>query len=109
MLADESADTHVILLSTRNGGPARTLHRWTSEHLFSGLGVSPDGTWVAFIAPAEDRHFQLWRMPVAGGAPQQLTFDPSNKTQPAYSPDGKQIALTVWTYEMQFWLVRGER
>jgi Tol biopolymer transport system component len=104
VLADESADTHVILLSARNGGPARTLHRWTSEHLFSGLGVSPDGKWVAFIAPAEDRHFQLWRMPIAGGAPQQLTFDPSNKTQPAYSPDGTQIAVTIWEYVVQFWL-----
>lgn len=109
VLADESADTHVILLSSRDGGPARTLHRWKSEHLFSGLGVSPDGKWVAFIAPAADLHFQLWRMPIAGGAPQQLTFDPSNKTQPSYSPDGKQIALTIWDYAVQFWLVKGER
>jgi Tol biopolymer transport system component len=105
ILGDESVDTHVILLAGREGGPARTLYRWKSEHLFSGLGVSPDGKWVAFIAPAPDQHFQLWRIPLAGGEPRQLTFDPSNKTQPAYSPDGKQIALTVWTYEMQFWLL----
>ncbi|HEU5219647.1 MAG TPA: hypothetical protein VFU23_13390 [Gemmatimonadales bacterium] len=104
VLADESVDTHVILLTTRSGGPATVLHRWQSEHLFSGLGVSPDGKWAAFIAPDANRHFQLWRMPVNGGTPQQLTFDASNKTQPSYSPDGRQIALTVWEYSVQFWL-----
>ncbi len=109
VLADESADTHVILLSARDGGFARTLHRWKSEHRFAGLGVSPDGQWVAFIAPAADLHFQLWRMLIAGGAPQQLTFDPTHKTQPSYAPDGRRIALTVWEYVVQFWMVRGEQ
>ena len=102
VLADESADRHLILLSTRDGGPARTLHRWSSEHLFSGLGVSSDGRWVAFIAPAGG-YFQLFRIQAVGGAPEQLTFDPSNKTQPSYAPDGKRIALTVWEYSVQFW------
>ncbi|HEV8600494.1 MAG TPA: hypothetical protein VGQ69_14135 [Gemmatimonadales bacterium] len=102
VLAQESVDRHAILLSTRDGGSARTLHRWSSEHLFSGLGVSPDGKYVAFIAPAAG-WFQLFRIPVAGGAPRQLTFDPTHKTQPAYSPDGKRIALTVWEYSAQFW------
>lgn len=106
ILGDESPDTHVILLSSRDGGPARTLHRWKSEHLFSGLGVSPDGRWVAFVTPAIDGYFQLFRIPVAGGAPQQLTFDPTNKTQPSYAPDGRRIALTVWEYAVQFWLGR---
>lgn len=106
VLGDESADTHVILLASRNGGPAKTLHRWKSEHLFSGLGVSPDGKWAAFIGPDPGGHFQLWRMPIGGGVAQQLTFDPSNKTQPSYSPDGKQIALTIWEYSVQFFMVK---
>ena len=106
VLGDESEGTRVILLSSRDGGTSRVLHRWKSEHKFSGLGTSPDGKWVAFIAPAADLHFQLWRMPIAGGAPQQLTFDPSNKTQPSYAPDGKRIALTIWEYSVQFWIVK---
>lgn len=108
ILGDESVDTHVILLAPRDGGAVKVLHRWKSEHLFSGLGSSPDGKWIAFIAPGADRHFQVWRMPVAGGEPQQLSFDPTNKTQPSYSPDGKQIALTVFEFTIQFWLSRNQ-
>jgi Tol biopolymer transport system component len=106
VLGDESADRHVILLTSRTGGPARALHRWQSEHRFSGLGVSPDGRWAAFIAPADGNHFQLFRIPVAGGPPEQLTFDPTNKSQPSYAPNGQRIALTVWDYQVQFWTLR---
>ena len=87
------------------GGTPRLVHRWASEHRFAGHGVSPDGKWVAFIAPAGG-YFQLFRVPVAGGKAEQLTFDPSHKSQPAYSPDGKRIAVTIWEYQVQFWMLR---
>lgn len=103
VLGDESPDRHLILLSSRNGGPAAVLHRWQGDHLFSGLGASPDGKAIAFVAPVGE-YYQLFRIPAAGGAPRQLTFDPSNKTQPAWSPDGKRIALTVWEYEVAFYV-----
>ena len=48
-------------------------------------------------------------MPVAGGTPVQVTTDRSNKTQPAWSPDGRQIAFTVWNYDAQFWRSMIER
>lgn len=106
VLGSESADRQVILLVGREGGPTRMLHRWQSEHLFSGLGASPDGKWIAFVAPDGQKYFQIFRIPAAGGAPQQLTFDPSNKTQPSYAPNGQRIALTVWEYTAHFWVVK---
>jgi Tol biopolymer transport system component len=57
---------------------------------------------VAFIAPAGG-YFQLFRIPLAGGTPKQLSFDPTHKTQPSYAPDGKRIALTIWEYSVTFW------
>jgi Tol biopolymer transport system component len=42
-------------------------------------------------------------MPIDGGDARQITTDRSHKTQPAWSPDGKTIAFTVWSYEAQFW------
>jgi len=43
---------------------------------------------------------------VSGGSPVQVTRDPSHKTQPTWSPDGRAIAFTVWNYDAQFWTLK---
>jgi len=103
--AAEGHDQRALYVVARDGGPARLIQRYTSEQQFSGLGVSPDFRWVAFVAPASDGHFQVFRVPVSGGTPTQVTFDPTDKTQPAVSRDGTRIAFTVFTYRMQFWVL----
>jgi Tol biopolymer transport system component len=90
----------------RAGGKVTKIFGFTSEQRVPGFGASADGKWIAYIAPAADGFLQLFRLSMDGGSTKQLTFDRSNKTQPAYSPDGKQIAFTVWTYEAHFWLLR---
>ena len=90
---------------SRGGGRPRLIHRYESDEVYAGIATSPDGRWVTYVAPAGDGHYQLFRVPVAGGAPRQLTFDPTDKTQPAYSPDGRRLAFTVFTYTAQFWLL----
>jgi Tol biopolymer transport system component len=103
--AAEGADQRAIYVVGRDGGTPRLVHRFTCDQGFSGVGVSPDFRWAAFIASANDGHFQVFRVPVAGGAPTQVTFDPTDKTQPAVSRDGSRIAFTVFSYRMQFWLI----
>lgn len=104
-LASEGLDRRAIYIVARQGGRARLVHRFTSEQNFSGLGVSPGSRWVVFVAPAADGYFQLFRVPISGGTATQLTFDPTDKTQPSVSHDGKSIAFTVFSYQMQFWLI----
>jgi len=89
----------------RDGGKPELVHRFGSPQWFSGISLSPDAANVAYIAPAPDGHLQLFRVPVAGGEPTQITFDPSDKTHPAWSPGGDQIAFTVFRYLAHFWLL----
>jgi Tol biopolymer transport system component len=106
VVGKEGPGRHVIFTVEREGGDAHVVYRLASEHDAPGLAVSPDGRDVAFIAPAPDGFFQLFRMPFGGGAPAMVTRDRSNKTQPAWSPDGSRIAFTVWSYDAQFWMVQ---
>ena len=103
--AVEGGNRRAIYVVPRDGGGLRLVHRYASEQQFSGVGVSPDFRWAAFVAPANDGHFQVFRVPIEGGTPTQVTFDPTDKTQPAVSHDGTRIAFTVFTYGMQFWLM----
>ncbi len=95
-----------IYVVSRQGGTPERVHTFESDQIFSGMSVSPDFQWAAYIAPAPDGYFQIFRAPMSGGPAVQLTFDPSDKTQPAYSPDGEQLAFTVFSYLAHFWLLQ---
>jgi Tol biopolymer transport system component len=105
VLLARDLDRQAIYVAPRDGGIARLVHRFTSEQIFSGLGVAPAARWAAFVAPAADGHFQVFRVPLAGGTPTQLTTDPTDKTQPSVSHDGASVAFTVFSYQMHFWRI----
>jgi Tol biopolymer transport system component len=93
----ESADGKYIVFASR--GPD-AHHIWRMEadgsnpqQLTFGVGenwpsCTPDG-WVVYAGgPLNEK--TLWKVPVQGGKPVQITDKPSNF--PRVSPDGKQIA-----------------
>lgn len=108
-LAKEGPGRHAIFTLGINGGTPNVIHRFTTEHDFSGLGVSADGRFVLFTAPAPDGYFQIFRKAVIGESePVQITTDPSHKTQPSWSPDGSRIVFTVWSYDATFYSFAGK-
>jgi len=106
IVGKEAPGAQVIFTVAREGGEAQVLLRFASEHDAPGLAAAPDGSAVVFVAPAPDGFFQLFRLATAGGTPVQVTTDPTNKTQPAWSPDGQRLAFTIWNYDAQIWQLR---
>ena len=101
--AAEGAGRKALYAVPREGGAPVRFHEWASDQVRSGISVSPDGAWVAHIAPDSAGFFQVYRVPLGGGVAEQLTVDPVRKTQPAYDPTGKWLAYTVFSYEVRFW------
>ena len=70
-------------------------------------GWSPDGQTMYFSADAGDG-YHVWRQQFPDGAPEQLTFGPTEEEGIAVSPDGRSLVTsagiresTVWVHDQQ--------
>ncbi len=73
------------------GGGAAAVPVTTGNQIIEAFDVSPDGRWLAFDSDRSGVS-QIYRMPLGGGEPEQLTTDTAVHFWPRYSPDGKEIA-----------------
>ena len=79
-------------LSSASPTPFSAAKPITNENQsIEGLSVSPDGKWVAFDSD-RDGHQHIFKVPVAGGEPVQLTRDSVDDFNPSWSGDGRFIA-----------------
>ena len=82
-----------VYVSSADGSNARAIVTATPSYFH---GWSPDGRYLAYVhqhagpngAPA---NYDIFRVPAAGGEPEQLDSNPAYDDGPDYSPDGKWI------------------
>jgi Tol biopolymer transport system component/DNA-binding winged helix-turn-helix (wHTH) protein len=87
---DAAGHPPAIALISLNTGERRAITSPPSEWRGDSLPVfSPDSTYIAFrrTAPASG-HEDIYRIPVAGGQPERLTFDDRTISAFAFTPDG---------------------
>src|SRR5262245_35582945 len=69
--------------------------------------LAPDGASVLYTVSRPDwkaskRITHIWRQPMAGGEPLQLTTGTESETAPRFSPDGRQIAFVTKRGDNEF-------
>jgi len=79
----------LILCTFSQGVSAHTVEFETTQVTAPDITLAHDGQTLAFSMLGH-----LFRLPAAGGIAEQLTFGPYYDNQPAFSPDGSQIAFT---------------
>ncbi len=103
VVSPELKEIHLVPI---DGGPGRKIHSFRSDQLYSGIALSHDEKWVAYIAPDQNGNFQLFKISINGNNVKQLTFDATDKAHPAASPTDKIFSFTVFNYQSIFWLTK---
>jgi Tol biopolymer transport system component len=63
----------------------------SGDQTIESFALSPDGRWLAYDSDRTGDS-QIYRVPLSGGEPEQLTTDSSAHFWPNWSPDGREIA-----------------
>jgi tricorn protease len=97
-----TAGTLQLWIQPAGSGEARQL-TFGAERM-RHASFSPDGRWI-YVQPS---HRNIWRVPAAGGALEQVTTFPESGLfleEPTLSPDGRALAYARWRGGASLWLL----
>ena len=99
----EEKEIHLVPI---DGSKGRRIHTFSSDQLYSGIGLSHDQKWVAYTAPDNNGNFQVFKVSIDGKEVKQLTFDATDKAHPSGSPTKNIFSFTIFNYQSIFWLAK---
>ena len=99
----ELKEIHLVPI---DGSKGKKIHSFKSDQLYSGIALSHDQKWIAYIAPDTKGNFQLFKVSLDGKEVNQVTFDATDKAHPAASPTENIFSFTVFNFESIFWLIK---
>ncbi len=90
--ADDRNESELYLVDLAAGAPRQLTfeRRQVSEPRWS-----PDGRWLAFLAPDSADRSQVWLMPMSGGDAWRITKSKTDVQHYSWRPDGAAIAYAV--------------
>ena len=103
----EYSNLWLVTLEGSDGNPmVKTKQLTTGTSVILRPSISPDGKQIAFSIGAHLTNANIFTMPIAGGAIQQITFLNSFNMGPVWSPDGREIAFgSTQSRRPQVWKV----
>lgn len=93
-----SVFTTVANIWTTNGGGSDIANALAAKPVTTGNqtvefgSISPDGRWLAYDSNVSGNQ-EIFRIPLSGGDPEQLTRNGFDDFHPAWSPDGTEIVF----------------
>jgi eukaryotic-like serine/threonine-protein kinase len=93
-----SARANIWSLPIPSGAPisAESATAVTSgSQVIEAMRISRDHRWLLFDSDLRG-NADIYRVPVSGGQPEQLTSDPADEFAPDLSPDGRAITYHSW-------------
>lgn len=98
----DANEEYVRLLDTASG-QVRELHREKRQGRILSVALTADSRWVLYA-----QRGQLWRVPLAGGAPVAMPLQAANLRDLRPHPDGKRLAYTAGeTERSELWVISG--
>ncbi len=65
------------------------------SQVIESMSVSPDGKWLLYDSNLRG-NADIYRIPIGGGDPEQLTSSAADEFAPSLSPDGTEVAYHSW-------------
>jgi Tol biopolymer transport system component/DNA-binding winged helix-turn-helix (wHTH) protein len=88
------------LIALEGQGPPRSVG---PVGACTSAGWSPEGSWMYFTASVEGQS-HIWRQHFPQGAPEQVTFGPTEEVGLAIEPTGRALITSVGAQESAIWI-----